>query len=230
MFLGKKLNIYSSFTNLFTKRKQNFPNKNLYVLSDGNWSVQTTIPFNYYYFYDGSYYGFTVDNTIVILSAVNSYSYNLGTNTWEKRALLPHAFGTNIIVGTEMNGKAYLLTNSGTICEYDPKTNEWKLITEYVKYLNDKICAFSYKNKLYFGLGLKQNTESELDPDRTTNWVDNELWSYDLTTNKRELACILPVDLHFGNFFSFRIKDNFYFGNRNTTFYDIYKLDMSKLK
>jgi len=192
-------------------------NRNLYKLSDDKWSVQSTFPFNYGNYY-GFYHGYTVDGNILILSSYKSYIYFPKTNTWEERATLPENLGYSI-GGTDLNGKAYIMTASKNICEYDPKTDGWKFITKWSGFNEDHVCAFSYQNKLYFGF--KQGTGN--------NKIDKELWSYDLATNEWKLACLLPVDVTYGSLFSFRIKDNFYFATSRDEHFDLYKLDMSKL-
>jgi len=213
---------YTSVNLVNTQYFFNNINSNLYKLSDDKWSVQTTIPFSYGTF-EGYYHGYAVDGNILILSSYKSYIYFPKTNKWEERAALPENFGNYSIGGTDLDGKAYMMTNTKNICEYDPETDVWKLLTKYPDISNDKICAFSYRNKLYFGLGLKPGTDY--------NWIDKNLWSYDLTTSKWKLACILPVDVTFDSLFSFRIKDNFYFASNNSgEHFDLYKLDMSKLK
>jgi len=194
---------------------------NLYKLSDNKWSVNTKIPFSYSSF-DGYYHSYAVDGNILILSSFKSYIYFPKTFIWEERAALPESFGNKTIGGTDLNGKAYLMTNTKNICEYDPKSDTWKLITKYPDISNDKINAFSYGNKLYFGLRLKHSSDFNL--------IDQNLWSFDLTTKKWELACILPAVVTYNFFFSFRIKDNFYFATKNDVYFELFKLDMSKLK
>jgi hypothetical protein len=195
---------------------------NFFRLVDGEWTWQTKIPFESWLF-TGYYQGLSVNNKIYILSSYQSFMYDPVTYEWQSKARLPIEVGTSN-GGTTLNGKAYVITTDKNLWEYDPAADKWIIKTQYPGALGDRLAAFSYKEKLYFGLSSVSQ--------QGTHLVDSLLWCYDLTSNKWTVREKFPTDHIYGRLFSFFLKNNLYVGIENSGYnnnYTLWKYDPSKV-
>lgn len=193
----------------------------LYKLAGGNWSIQSRIPFQSWLF-TGYYQGLSANNKIYILSSYQSFMYDPDTDVWQSIARLPIESGSSN-GGTTLNGKAYVITTDKSLWEYNPETDKWTLKTQYPGNLGDHLAAFSYKEKIYFGISSISQEATLL--------VDKRLWSYDLASDKWISMEEFPVDHIYGGLFYFFLKDYLYVGMENSGIsntYTLWKYDPSK--
>lgn len=208
----------SQFTSISIKNSQYFFNSidlNLYKLENDIWTIQSRVPFRYDRFI-GYYQGHSEGNTIILLSSFESYEYDLNVDSWIRRSNIPLSTGYSV-GGTSIDNKAYIITNDKSIWEYNIKTDQWKIKTEYPGVLEDKIISFSANNKIYFGLSHHDHLVSK-------NWMDKELWSFDLTQEKWELEELFPLDLEPGGLFYFTVENKLYIGHGQQN-YDLWVFD-----
>ena len=127
--------------------------------------------------------------------------------------------------GTTLNGKAYVITTDKNLWEYDPVADKWSLKSQYPGTLGDRLAAFSYNGKLYFGISsIRQETNL---------LVEKRLWTYDLVSNEWITAEELPTDHNNGGLFYFFLKNNLYVGMGNkgiSNNFILWKYDPSKSK
>jgi len=188
-------------------------NDTLYRYSSGKWEIECALPF-YYGTFGGYHHGFAVGNTLYLLSTRQSFSYNLDTKEWNTKAVIPpddpdYSTGGYSFAGTNYNGKAYVLKNEGSIFEYDPATDEWKYLTKYPGEIKEKIVSFAYSNKLYFGFSYIEHS-----PSYGEVWMDNKLYSFDLTEKAwKDEEESIPYELAFNRIFSFFVGNKLYIGH-----------------
>lgn len=195
---------------------------NFFKFADGEWTWQSFIPFQSRLF-TGYYQGLSANNKIYILSSYKSFMYDPVTYVWQPKARLPIEGGSSN-GGTTLNGKAYVITTDKNLWEYDPAADKWIVKTQYPGTLGDRLAAFSYKEKLYFGISSITQ--------QSTRLVDSHLWSYDLTSNKWSVKEEFPTDHIYGGLFYFFLKSNLYVGLENSGYnnnYTLWKYDPSKM-
>jgi hypothetical protein len=196
--------------------------KNLYKLKNGNWSIQTTLPFIYNE-YAGFHCGFGFENQIYILNTYDSYSYSPASNEWKQLANIPLSNGS-AVGGTQLNNKAYIITANKTILEYDIQSNVWKKKTVYPGKSHSSIISFSYNNIIYFGLSTCNDCGEK-------NAFDRSLWTYNPVTDEWNQAEPFPIDISpFGMFWiltngSLYLGFEVYNGSLN---YSMWKFDPGK--
>lgn len=199
----KITSVASGINQFFMYNNSNY----FYKLTDGKWNVQSMIPFQSWLF-NGYYQSLSVNNKIYILSSYKSFMYDPTTDVWQPKARLPIEVGSST-GGTTLNGKAYVITSDKDLWEYDSTTDKWTIKTQYPGLLGDRLMAFSYNEKLYFGLG---SVSQEV-----TRLVDSRLFSYDLVLNKWLILEEFPSDHINGSLFYFFLKDNLYFCMENSS-------------
>ena len=216
-------NTRSKFISVTIGSSQYFFNNidlNLYKYENDIWTNLSNIPVrdNQFHRY---FQGLSNGNSIMILSSSESHEYNLTTNTWIARSLIPTSTGFSV-GGTAMGSKAYVLTSDKSIWEYDSDTHTWRLLTEYPGIIKDKIISFSLNNKIYFGI----SSDDYIGED---NWLDKELWSYDLTQDKWEAEDPFPSNLDPNDIHYFFVNNKLYIGHEFEFHnYDLWVFDPSK--
>jgi hypothetical protein len=190
----------------------------LYKLHNGVWTLQSYSPFNYDSF-GGYYHGYAVSGKILILSSAASYSYDPGSNSWQKKMNIP---GINYdiisIGGTDLNGIAYVMTTDKKIQKYDPDKDSWEYITSYPGYFKHNIIAFSHENKIYFGFSY-------------SNTIDRSFWSFDISTKIWKETERFPLNISPTDIFYFYLKGKLYIGHHyvnSADTYELFSLDPSK--
>lgn len=211
------------FTSVASGKNQYFMYNLLYRLTDGKWSAESMIPFQYYGF-SGYYQGLSVNNRIYFLSSYESFMFDLNSNTWERKAKLP-IVGAYSNGGTTLNGKAYVITSDKSLWEYNPDTDKWIIINQYPGTLGDRLVSFSFNGRLYFGISSVGTAPNIL--------ADKRLWSFDLGLNKWIAMEEFPADHNYGTIFYFFLKGELYvsMGNSdNANNSTLWKYDPSKMK
>jgi len=194
----------------------NNSDNNIYKFQSDSWTKVTTAPF--YYGEHTIYYGFSISDNIFFISSRLSYMYSLTNNTWQQLAAISIDYPYSILVGTNINNKAYIITTDKSIWEYNTENNTWTKKTSYPGILHDKIISFSYNGKLYFGLSYHSHTEYY-------NWFDRELWIYDPVSDKWSKTQKFPMNLINGDLFFFYLKNKLYIGHQDDKTYNIWKFD-----
>jgi len=194
---------------------------NLFKFDKGKWAFQAITPFSYTSF-TGYSYAYAKADDILLLNSTQSHIYHVPTNTWDTLSGFPQEYGTAFAGGTDLNGKAYLMTTDKIVCQYDPEKNEWAKITAFPGVLNDKIVSYAYGNKLYFGLSSHRYLESQP--------TDQSFWSYDLTTRTWAETINIPVTFASGSIYYFIMKGSLYIGYTNPegAKFNLYKFDPNK--
>ena len=195
---------------------------NLYKFINEKWVFRSGFNSQYQQPFSGYCQSLSVNNNIYFLSSRESFAYDLNFDTWQTKARLPIDGGYSN-AGTTLNGKAYVITSDKNLWEYDPATDKWSLKSQYPGTLGERLAAFSYNNKLYFGISSNVHVANQL--------VDKRLWSYDLTSNKWLTMEEFPSDHTYGSLFYFFLKNNLYVGMLNGGIgnnYTLWKYDPSK--
>jgi hypothetical protein len=170
---------------------------NLYKLVNDSWSLVTALPFNYNY-YNVYYQAFVANGWIHIVSANQSYAYDVVNNLWFTFPTISNVTSTSV-AGTFHNDKAYLLMQNKTFWEYDVPMGKWTEKKEYPggklgEPLYGQVVSYAKGSKLFFGLN--QSTG---------------FWNYDTELNEWTVAERFPgvVD---GNQFYFNLNGKLYVG------------------
>jgi hypothetical protein len=192
----------------------------LYKHTSGTWSQESYVPF-YYGYFGGYYHGYAIGSNIYILSSTQSYMYNLQTKTWQSRAKIPMGYGGYSVGGTDLAGKAYVMTTDKNIWEYNAEADSWIIKTKFPGSLHDKIVSFSHGDKIYFGLSHHDHTADD--------WIDESFWSYDPKLDRWETLMNFPVEKQNADLFFFSLKGKLYIGNGRSSNYQIWKFDPSKI-
>jgi N-acetylneuraminic acid mutarotase len=205
----------------------------LYRFEDGKWTVHCDLPF-YYDGFGGYYQGLTFSNSLYLLSSNLSYRYIPETNEWFELAEIPDYYEsedhmTHIVYagytinGTVVNNKAYVISSVGDIFCYNPESDNWEYITKYPGVILDRIVCFSSDNKIYFGLSHIDHSPSYFE-----KWLENELWSYDLSADTWNEEEKIPFELPPNECFYFQFNDKLYFGYAPLpNYYQLYRFDPS---
>lgn len=189
--------------------------KKLYQLMNGAWSVKSDTPF-YYGYFAGYYHGYSTLNKIFLLSSAQSFSYSPEINLWQIKAIMPT--DRYSVGGTDLNGIAYVMDREKKIRKYDPQQNNWQDVTTFPGNLpNEKIIGFSHGNKLYFGFNYEGDD------------IVESIWSFNLSTNSWKEIETFPIDLTTGYVFYFFLNDKLYVGYGNSSNYEMFSLDTTKL-
>jgi len=214
-------NEYTKFTAVVSGKTQYYFSNisaKLYRFQDGEWSIQSPIPFQYWRS-NGYFQGLSVNNNIYILSPYVSYMYDPKTDIWFKKAICP----VDLVGGTTLNGKAYVMDSGKNIWEYNAGNDTWIIKTKFpgIKYTG--LLSFSYRNEIYFGFygGYKNHS----------NLNDYRLWSYNIVSDKWQMLEKFPFIFTGDDFFNFFTKNNLYIGvvmRESTSSYTILKYDPSK--
>lgn len=213
-------NDYTMFTVAVSGKTQYYSsniNGKLYRFQDGEWTIQSSVPYQYWQC-NCYFQGLSANNNIYMLSGFDSYMYDPKADTWQQKALSPVPF----MGGTTLNGNAYVMASERNIWEYNAGTDSWIFKTKFPGAKYTDLLSFSYKDKIYFGFYGSYKSHS--------NPNDYQLWSYDLVSDKWQSLEKFPFVFTGDDFFYFFTNDNLYVGlvEGGSKFYTIWKYDPTK--
>jgi N-acetylneuraminic acid mutarotase len=101
------------------------------------------------------------------------WSFDPATQVWTQKKNFP--FDRPAEAAVTIGDKAYVMTYSGSLYEYDPSNDSWKFMSPFPMHNRPGITGFSIGNKAYFGTG--NNIENQ------QFTVYKDLWEFDPATN-----------------------------------------------
>jgi len=146
------------------------------------------------------------------------WEYNSAADTWAQKATYPGPLPVN--ASTSAGSKGYVVSNQGTLHEFDPASNQWTTKAPIKDFINRKMMvAFSLNGKAYFGLGF----------DGPTLISHPELWEYTPSTDQWRNIADFPRAIVKGSpALAFAINNKGYVAVSITggnTFLDLYEYD-----
>ncbi|HWA33902.1 MAG TPA: hypothetical protein VG737_07220 [Cyclobacteriaceae bacterium] len=146
------------------------------------------------------------------------WEYAPASSAWTQKSAYPGPVPVNASTATTTKG--YVVSNSGTLHEFDPGSNQWTTKTPLQDFTNRKsMVAFSLNNLVYFGLGY----------DGPTLISHPDLWEYNPVTDQWKNLADFPRNILKGSpAFAFAINGKAYVAVSVTggnTFQDLYQFD-----
>jgi N-acetylneuraminic acid mutarotase len=129
------------------------------------------------------------------------WQYDPAADSWTKKNDFP--FDLPAVADVALGNKAYVLTYSGGLHEYNPETDSWKYLSSAPFGTRVHLAAFAAKGNLYFGTG------NALDGSNVIQTKD--FWRYNVSANTWTQVSDFPGGPRLSTV-SFAIGDNGYVG------------------